>query len=394
MTMKHLTSALLLALTAATLTGCENGKPPPGGNDGLMPQHAKWEKVVDALPFPLSGDAAINQITIGRREYSENYANRGNIEVLFDHPEETITVEIRKYTFGDEVDAFGDEAAGTPGTFDRLSLWAFIGGGNPSPPSAQNPADDCTKDTWKDSCAIYAYYDGKSQPGRSGMDFRVHLPTGYRGKLFVTTEDNADDEQSYPRRGNVTVDGLCSGGEINFEAGRANIKMCRELTPAPTCDAASIAACEDYVDPNTMEPAPWAKECPCGDGQFFGQLLVRAPQPWAANITVDIPDSVWLNSTLQNTSTMKPHDCKPEIEACVDQQIPCTMNADDEYAPTAEFNYPGPSAPQGAGFNLTVISGGCTAIPFVDDPAKWKPEEEGDPEEELRGLLKVCTGCL
>lgn len=395
--MKHLTSALfLVALTGSLACGDDKN-----GNEGgspvgeLKPQHTEWTTAVKDLPFPVTGDNKITQLTIGRKEYMENFANRGNIEILFDHPEETITIEIRKYTFGDDIDAYGDEASGTPGTFERLSLWAFVTSGNPSKPDTLPDADNCTKDTWKNNCAIYTYYDGKSQPARSGMDFRVHLPTGYRGKLFVETEDNAVEEPSYPRRGNITINGLCSSAEVDLEAGWAKIKMCDALTPSPTCPQAGIDACENWVDPTTMEPAPWAKECGvCGDGSQFGQLVITAPQPWAANVTVDIPKTVWLNTTLQNTSIMKPHECLPKIDACTNKDIPCTINTDDEYAPFAEFNYPGPSAPAGAGFNVTARSGACTVIPFVDDPKDWKPESEGDPPEELRGNLKVCTGCL
>lgn len=380
--MKHLTSALfLVALTGA---GCGDNNPAgtdtsPEQEGDRKPQVGEWETEVDALPFPLTGDAKITTITIGRKEFDENFANRGNIEVLFDHAEETITIETRKYVFGDGIDK--------ENTFDKLSLWAFSGGGNPSRPESQDPGKNCTENTWKDNCAIYAYYDGKSQPERSGMDFRVHLPAGYRGKLFVSTEDNIT-EQSYPRRGNIKIDNLCSNGDVSMEAGWAQIKMCRELTPAPTCPASGIMDCEGY--PMGTGTEAWSKDCTCGNGDFFGQLLIRAPQPWAANITVDIPSTVWLNATLKNTEVMRPHECKPDI-ACTTN---CTLNAEDEYAPTAEFNYPSSAAPSGAGFNVTIESGGCTKIPFVDDPGKWKPESEGDPAEELRGLLKVCTDCI
>lgn len=381
--MKHLTSALfLVALTGA---GCgDNNAMGTDTSDTQSgerkPQVGEWETEVDKLPFPLSGDARITTLTVGRKEFDENYANRGTIEILFDHPEETITVETRKYVFGDSIDK--------ENTFEKLSLWAFASSGNPTRPDSQDPADDCTDTSWKDGCAIYTYYDGKSQPERSGMDFRVHLPTGYRGKLVVATEDNTT-EQSYPRRGNITIDNLCSFGDVSMEAGWANIKMCRELTPAPACPPAGIENCENYGPDNDGSEA-WSKDCQCGNGDLFGQLLVRAPQPWAANITIDIPSTVWLNATLKNTEIMRPHKCLPEI-ACTGD---CKLNAEDEYAPTAEFNYPSPAAPAGAGFNVTVESGGCTEIPFVDDPDKWKPESEGEPESQLRGLLKVCTGCL
>lgn len=389
--MKHLTSALLFLAFSGALAGaagCADDGTASSNTNGEQqgerkPQVGEWETVVDALPFPLEGDAAIKQITIGRREYDENYANRGNIEVLYDHPEQTITVEIRKYVFGDELDR--------ESVFERLSLWAFVTSGNPSKPSSQPADSDCTKDTWKNNCAIYAYYDGKSQPERAGMDFRVHLPAGFRGKVIANTEDNLQEQDTYPRRGNITIDGLCGSGDVLMEAGWAKIKMCRELTPAPTCPAAGIEACNTWPNPPGDGSEAWDKDCPCGKGDLFGQLIVRAPKPWAANITVDIPQSVWANTTLKNTADSKLDDCMPQIEACGTIKS-CTLNDEDKFSPTAEFNYPSSAAPSGAGFNITLETGGCVPIPFVDNAADWKPE--GAPDEELRGKLKVCTGCL
>lgn len=383
--MKHLTLASVLV---ALVAGCadDTTKPPVVGE--IKPRETEWEVVVNALPFPLDGDTRVRSLTVGRKEFDENFANRGNIEVLYDHDDPTITIEVKKYVYGDEIDANGDMAAGMEGVFQRLSLWAYVNSGNPSPPPQMDPADDCTKDTWKDGCQVLVYYDGKAQAERSGADLRVRLPRGYRGQLFVNTEDNTT-EQSYPRRGNITIDGLCSGGDIRLEAGWAKIKMCRDLVPTPTCPSADIQACENWGPMNMGEEA-WSKDCPCGGGDFFGQLTIRAPQPWASNITVDIPSTVWLNTTLQNTSTMKPHECKPQIDC---PQGICVLNTDDEYAPFAEFNYPSPAAPSGAGFNVTVESGGCTQIPFVDAPDQW-PGDDGEPPSELRGNLKVCTDCL
>lgn len=382
--MKHLT---LASLFVALVAGCgdDNTTPPTVGEQ--KPRESEWETVVNGLPFPLDGDGKITTLTVGRKEYAENYANRGNIEVLYDHDDPTITIDVRRYIFGDEVDANGDQEIGMLGAFQRLSLWAYVSSGNPSKPSDQNPADDCTKDTWKDGCQILAYYDGKSQPARSGMDFRVHLPKGYRGKLFVNTEDNTN-EGSYPRRGNLTIDGLCSGGDIRLEAGWAKIKMCRDLVPTPLCPAADIMTCGGWPDGSGSEA--WSKDCPCGGGDLFGQLTIVAPQPWASNITVDVPTTTWVNTTLRNTSVMKPHECKPTIDC---PAAACATDMDDEYTAHAEYNYPSMAAPSGAGFNVTVESGGCTVIPYVDAPDQWKGADM-DPPEELRGNLKVCTDCL
>lgn len=357
--------------TTTSDTPTTTGTPLP--SDEVGPRETPWDVVVDALPFPI---ADIHTLTVGRKEFDENFANRGVVEVLFDHPEETITIEIRKYVFDDGIDL--------EDKFGRLGLWAFVLSGNPA--RNPDPADDCRTDTWKDGCAILAYYDGKSQPLRMGMDFRVHLPTGWRGQLFVTTEDNIA-EQAWPRRGDVTIDGLCSSGDIDLEAGRAHVRLCRELSPTPACPADRAAECATWPDGSGSEA--WSTDCPCSP-DLFGQLLIRAGQPWAANIVVDVPDDVWLNATAQNIEVMRPHDCKPTISACANDS--CVLDDDDEYSPTAELNYPSPAAPAGAGFNVTAVSGGCTKIPFVDPGDPWVPDQQ--PPEELRGMIQVCTDCL
>ncbi|WP_434420938.1 hypothetical protein [Nannocystis pusilla] len=340
---------------------------PTTTGDEIGPHEGPWEVVVDALPFPL---ADVHELTVGRREFNENFANRGVVEVLFDHEEETITVEIRKYALGD-----GHNVK----NLDRLSLWAFALPGDPVP--HPDPATDCTQDAWKDDCSIYAYYDGKAQPARIGMDFRVHLPTGYRGLLRVTTEDNIT-EDAHPRRGNVTVHDLCSSGEIALEAGVANVRMCRDLSPAPACPPADVQACATFPD------GAWSPDCPC-DPALYGQLRVGAAQPFAANIVLDVPDDAWTSATLRNDEVMRPHDCKPEITDCGPN---CQLDDADEFAITAEFNHPSPAAVAGGGFQFMLASGACSKVPFIEPGAPWPPGQT--PEEELRGHVVLCSGCL
>lgn len=394
--MKKLTPALLLGLAAlAPLNLSCGGKEDTPDVPAGEPQVTEWEKVVDGLAFPTSGDSKINRLTIGRKESNMNFANRGDIEVLYDQDKDLITIEMRKYDFADELSAFGDEATGEEGTFSRMSLWAYKDGASPSKPSQadmEDPEKNCQLGAWKDNCSVYVYYDGQSQPVRSGVDFRVHLPKAWRGELNVQTEDN-DAEGSYPRRGNITIGGegnagLCSSGNIKMSSGVAKIRMCRDLTPAPTCSAAQIKGCEEYVDMNG-EDAAWAETCGCPAMQF-GQLRIESLKPFGANITVDMPDTTWLNATVANQSEAKPHDCKPRLTNCSGDK--CNLKEDGEYSKAAEFNYPGGAAPSGAGFNLTVLSAGCADIKYIDSPEDWSPD--GEPKEELRGILEVCTGCL
>jgi len=380
--------------TQATTTGdpdpTDTGEDTGQMTDGNGPQSTPWQVVVDALPFPL---ADIHKVRFGRKEYNGNFANRGDIEVLFDQDAEVITIEMRKYDFSDSVTAFGDEVMGIVGTFARISPWAYNEGIDaPQKPSAMDAAADCLIDTWKDNCALYLYYDGQSQPVRSGADLRVHLPKAYRGELEVQTEDN-DSEFTYPRRGDITIDGdgdagWCGSGTVKLSAGVAEVRLCRGLTPAPTCSDAAILDCENFQVDGV--PAAWHPDCMCKASQF-GQVRIESLKPWAADITVDMPDTTWLNVTVANQSEDKPHDCKPALDNCTNDA--CVLKDDGEYAKSAEFNYPSDAAPSGAGFNLTVLSAGCNEVDFIaDEYAPWDPNTA--PLVELRGHLTVCTDCL
>ena len=385
--MKNLPLATFLGLTLLAGASCP---PPDDTESGARPQETEWQTVVNALPFPLAGDTPVTTITVGRLDYNDNYANRGDVEVLFDQDSEVITVEMRYYDYSDDITAQGDEATGVKGTFERMSLWAYVGS-TPGKPSEQKPEDDCTVGTWKDGCSIYVYYDGQTQPVRAGADIRVHLPKAYRGKLNVETEDNYN-EPNFPRLGNVTVDGLCSSGNISMAQGEAKIKLCRELTPAPTCSAEQIMGCETFMEDNM--DAAWANTCPC-PAENFGQLKIESVKPWAGNITVDIPKTLWLNANLSNEETDKPHNCKPQLESCTKDVCKLTTNDGSGYSVSGEFLYPSPAAASGAGFNLTVKSAGCNPVRYFPDDKKWNADETMSmPTVEEHGHIKVCTDCL
>jgi hypothetical protein len=387
--MKNLSLVSLLGLSLLAVA-CKNGEGNDSGDGDQHPQQTEWKKVVD-LPFPLSGDGKVTSISIGRLDYDGNFANRGDVEVYFDNQDEKIQIEMRVYDFTDDISANGDEAAGVKGTLERMSLWAYVTTSNPAKPSEMDVEDDCTKDTWKSGCAVYVYYDGQTQPVRMGADLRVHLPKAYRGSLDIETEDN-DDEPSYPLVSDVIVEGLCGSADIKMSQGEAKIKMCRELTPAPTCSAEAIKECEDFeID---GQPAAWSNLCTACPAENFGQVKIEAVKPWAGNITVDIPTTTWLNANLANEETDRPHMCKPELSACTDAGgSVCTLNEDGTgYGVAGEFNYPSPAAASGAGFNLTVKSAGCGPVKYYESPDDWSAESE--PKEEEHGHIKVCTGCL
>ena len=361
-------------------TSSESGEPPPD-DGGVRPRETAWQTVVDALPFP----AEVTTLSVGRLAFNGNFANRGDVEVLFDQDTAVISVEMRVYDFTDAQTFEGDEQ--TPGLTDRYRLWAFVGAGNPEPPSALDPADDCTQDSWKDGCKITAYYDGQTQPIRSGVDLRVHLPRAYRGELIVTTEDN-EGEPTYPRISDVVVDGVCGSGSVSLAQGAAQVKLCAELTPAPTCPAAQVAECEGFTDMG--EDAAWSPLCPCSP-DLYGQLLVESRAPWASDITIDMPDTTWVNVHVANEETDKPHACVPAIENCAGDS--CVLSGDDMFAAGAEFNLPSPAAPAGAGYNITAVSAGCGPVSFFASPDDWV-DADSAPMQAERGRVRVCTGCL
>jgi len=392
--MKNLSLASFLGLTlllTASCNGDKNGDEGPDIDGDAVPWETKWTTVVDNLPFPLADEGKINTITIGRREYSGNFANRGNIEVLFDQDQAVISIEMKVYDFSDDLAFNGDPNATdttVKGTKDRMSLWAYVGSSNPKQPDEMKPEDDCTVDTWKSGCAVNVYYDGQAQPLRAGADLRVHLPKAYRGKLNVETEDN-NNESTYPRLGNITIDGLCSNADVTLSDGTATVKMCRDLEVAPACTAAQIETCETFKD-DMGENAAWSSACGCGPDQY-GQVKVTSRKPFAANITVDIPTTTWLNVTASNDSPDKPNECKPVLDNCLDDGV-CTKLQNSDYSVSGEFNYPSPAAAQGAGFNLTVVSEGCGPVSYFASPDDWAADAE--PKVEEHGHVKVCTGCL
>lgn len=385
---KRLASTLVVALLSTLAVACpgSSGSGDDSGIDGgEKPFQSEWEMVVNA-PFPL---ADIGNVTIGRKEYMENFANRGDVEVFFDLPTETITIEMRRY-------AFQLDQAEADDTFSRIQPWAFVASGSPKKPSEMDPADDCTA-AWQEGCAFYVYYDGQSQPARTGADIRVHLPAAYRAKVFVETEDNTT-ETLYPLRGDVKLQNLCGSGDVRVSSGVVDVFLCRELTPGPTCSADAISKCETWqIDDGmgNMVDAPWDSTCPCTS---FGALKVEALDPYAANVTVDIPNSVWAYINLDNRKSGQTPDgyhCTAEVDPSV-CGAGCTVTQSPEtpWKALVDLNFPGPSATTGAGYSVNVVSNGCEGVFYADGPSDYNPDADKPEKEEDRGNIKLCTGCL
>ena len=98
-----------------------------------------------------------------------------------------------------------------------------------------HPMYETLKKPWLNSCYFLMYFDGQSQPARVGTDIRVHLPRTFDGKLSIETQDN-DEEDLYPRRGDVKVDGLCGEGDISVTNGNVDIRMRCHFSAAISAD--------------------------------------------------------------------------------------------------------------------------------------------------------------
>ena len=366
----HSSWAFMLALS-----GCEPEPIVLGGpeDEGERPRETPWMTIVDALPFP----AEISTLTIGRHRYDDNFANSGDVEVYFDQDLPVITVAMRVYDFADKRTFLGDDEV--EGTMNRMHLWAYATPGDPKRPGDMPAQQDCTVGAWKDGCKIHLFYDGLFMPLRSGADLRVHLPRSYRGRLAVVTDDN-HGEPDYPRLGDVVIDGLCGSGEVALAEGSAAIKLCRELSPAPTCPVDQVAACEAIG---------WSPLCPCAP-ESYGALRIEAEAPSAANITVDMPDSVWASVTLDNQDPEQADACMPEITNCGES---CVLGGDSSLITSAEYNDPGPDAPAGGGYQVVARSARCGPVELFASPGDYI-DELSEPMVEQHGHIRVCTDCL
>jgi len=359
---------LALALLSTACNGDDTGTTETGDDPfAVYPFEDEWREVVNTS-FPLD---TVNSITIGRREFSDNFASRGDIEVLFDQDGETIIVEMRKYAMqGNQAEA---DAA-----FEKLDLWAYSSSGNPDQPSKMDATENC-REGWQDGCKIYVYYDGLSQPVRSGADFRVHLPKGYRNLLNVETEDNTS-EDAYKKRGDITIKDLCGSATLRMENGVAKVRMCAGLEEGPTCTADQIATCEEMN---------WDANCGCTD---FGQLKITSLEPYAGNITVDFPAGLWANVSMENT--VAGSECLASFDNCTDGSCLLDQSAENLAKGKAEYNYPGEPATPGVGYAFNLEANGCETVFYVDEPDDYVLGEMESPKSELRGNLNVCTGCL
>jgi hypothetical protein len=388
-----------------------------GGSPEINPfRQSDWQ-VEAQVPFvhttnPGTEDAVVNiaSLQVGGRltgGSNKNFANRGDVIVLFDGPEDVITVEFRRFT------AAASEAAADE-DYEALSLWAFNANqSSPLPPDQMEAEALCNGEAgWLNNCAIRVYYDGLSQLARAGADIRVTLPPSYNRTLSVITEDN-DDDAAYFNRGNVCVDGLSGTADVTLQSGQAFVKLAPEIKPAPQCSDDFIARCEawpcmpgegscmvgeDMVDEGSQA---WANECPCvAQVGEFGRIKVDTHDSAAADINIDVPATLWASITAKNEqmgqdSTDPDKHCTIDVSGLPGYELLDGPGNDFPWESRGQINYPGAPAVAGAGYSVQAVSANCEPVPATENPADYVGAANGsDQESTERGNVKVCAGCL
>ena len=363
---KRLLSPTLLTL--ATLTVLASCTPPDDGPATRLPYVDDWETVA-TLPA-----AQFDLISIGDRVSSDNFANRGDIEVRYEGSD-AIIIEMQRFTVAaDEVEA--DE------NFDRMQYWGYALS-SPSQPSDDNFEDQCINPDPDvvDRCYIRAYYDGLFQPSRDGANFRVTLPVGWDGDLFLVTSDNLEEGiDTYPDRGDIIVDGLNGNLEVDMDSGNIDVRMDPNIAHYAGCG--NSQACEDS-----------GHEMGCGCS-VPTNVIIKNNNGQSSNITVDVGDaSNWYTMLLANNATITDESFICEATIDCSEYSSCTLDeayTGDPQQERAEINYP-EGAAEGAGIRIDLTSDGCSNVKYVNGPDDHGSESL---PEEKRGEVMVCVGCL
>ncbi len=364
------TRLLSLSLLAAATTLLPACKGDDGSDDG-----GSREPYVDDWRVEMSGPAAqISSLSIGDRLTSDNFANRGDIEVRYVDNTDQITIEMQRFTIA-KTQADADAA------FDRMKFWGYDIS-SPAPPEPADAEDAC----WAPDvtgCYVRNYYDGQLQPVRDGVNFRVTIPKGWDGDLELTTEDNLEEGiETYPARSNILVDGLAGNLTVDMDSGNVQVRMDPETQHYAGCGAN-----------DTCVEMGYAAGCGCSEPT---NVSIANKSGQSSNMTVDVGNADgWYTMILENRGTFSAGDefvCSATIEC--DSFADCQIDpdyADIEYQERAEINFPGDPAIAGAGRRISLVSEACSNIVYVDGPEDY--EAETFPSEQ-RGDLRVCVGCL
>lgn len=370
--------SVCLALAASVAAGC--------GSDGDedRPYRPFREAWADALIRPFvhttDGTAQIHELTIGGRTFNKNFANRGDVIVLFDGAPDEIHVEMRRFTFATGEDEAQDD-------FDDLGLWAYNADiSQPKLPGQMDPDTSCGE-AFRDGCGIRIYYDGMDQPLRSGADLRVHLPPDYTGKVEIFTEDSIEQD-GYSNRGNICVQDVLGSVSAELASGVAFVTVADEAQVMPRCPADDIAACNAWTDLNG-DPDPWGAECPCVFAEHtFGQVDVRA-EGSPATMIADVPAELWTSLNAETrTDPLLETGCAAQISVPNVELAP--EFADQVAKALGEAN--APSGAVAGGYTTSLISGACAPVTYTEHPQDYDPG--ADQAIEARGDVEVCSNCI
>jgi hypothetical protein len=362
----RLLSLPLLVLAALPLA-CQDDNG-PGIGEGREPYVDQWRT-------ELSGPASqINRLSIGGRLASDNFANRGNIEVRYLPGIDQITIEMQRFTIA-KTQQDADAA------FGRMKLWAY----DITSPKAPKPADD-PKRCWADGvsrCFVRNYYEGQLQPVRDGVNFRVTIPAGWNGNLDLVTTDNLGEGiDSYPDRSDIIVAGVAGNLNVELDSGNVQIRMDPNTKHFGSCP-----------NNDTCVAMGYAMGCGCSEPTNIS-IANRTGQ--SSDITVDVgnPDA-WYMMILENRGTFSAGGefvCTATIDCASFEQCEIVEDyAALPYHERAEVNFPGEPAISGAGMRISLVSESCSNIVYVNGPQDFEAE---DFPEDKRGDLNVCVGCL
>lgn len=316
-------------------------------------------------------------LSIGDRETSDNFANRGDVEVRYVDGANSIKIEMQRFTVANSPDDVDE-------TFGRMQYWGY-NKSSPEKPSDKIAPDLCTANADISSCYIRAYYDGQLQPVRDGANFRITVPAGWDGDIDITTSDNLEEGiDIYPDRGDVIVDGLNGNLSVDLDSGNVEVRVDPNILHYASCSAEANMTCEDM---------DYAMGCGCSEPT---NIDIKNGNAQASNITVDVGNADnWYTMILENRGMFSSSDdfvCNATIDC--DSFADCNIDsayANIAYQERAEVNYPGMPAVEGTGIRIELISESCGNIKYVDGIEDYGLE---DLPEEKRGELRVCVGCL
>lgn len=343
---------LLACLAAGAALSCGTGGdgPPPTGQD--RPFRDEW-RLEFSVPFPYDPEAedpGIERLQLGEGYPNLGVHNRGDVIVVFDAPDQTIELELRRFSYAGSQEAAQDN-------FELIGIIAEDPEGN-----------DCTK-RWWDRCVATLDYAGQTQPLRDGADMRVHLPANYHHHIEIEAHDVSEDVD-YPDRGDVCIEAFAGEATITLDSGAAFVTLSDVTSPAPDCTPDALAACED---------AGWDESCGCQTGS----LRVDTRELQRADVTVDMPIGLWSTIDLTNVDTAG--------EICaLDIDLPdVELSIDTQQRVKGEVARPETAASGSIGYAVTARSLQCGEVPFVTGPSDF-----ADVQTDLRGDLRVCSGCI